>query len=46
MSMLEDNPPSDTAALITQLKEALKKTDLAKCWGNMLGVLWWVQMIK
>ena len=46
MSMLEDPCAIDARSLITQLKEALKKTELADYWGNMLGVLWWVLTSK
>jgi hypothetical protein len=46
MNMLEDHFVMDTRQLLTQLKEALKKTELAKCWGNMLGVFWWILMSK
>jgi hypothetical protein len=38
--------PNRDRSLVTQLKEALKKTELTNCWGNMLGVLWWILMSK
>jgi hypothetical protein len=46
MNMLEDHSVMDTRQLLTQLKEALKKTELAKCWGNMVSVFWWILMSK
>jgi hypothetical protein len=46
MSMLEEPCPIDTRPLVTQLKEALKNTELANYWGNMLGVLWWILTSK
>ena len=46
MSMIEDHRVIDARSIVTQLKEALKKTELADHWGNMLGVLWWVLTSK
>jgi hypothetical protein len=46
MTMLEDPCQTDIRSLVTQLKEALKKTELTNYWGNMIGVLWWILMSK
>jgi hypothetical protein len=46
MIMLEGGCLADTRPLVTQLKEGLKKTELAIYWGNMLGVVWWVLTSK
>jgi hypothetical protein len=46
VTMLESPCRTEIGSLVTQLKEALKKTELTNCWGNMLGVLWWILMSK
>jgi hypothetical protein len=46
MTMLENPCRTDIRSLVTQLKEALKKTELTNYWGNMIGVLWWILMSK
>lgn len=46
MSMVEDRVRMDTTQLVMHLKEALKKTDLANCWDNMVGVFLWILMSK
>lgn len=46
MSMLGGPCLTDIRPLVTQLKEALKKTELVDYWGNMIGLLWWVLTSK